>query len=432
MKKLLKTLSRHWVKSPVKIMLTLLSVALGTSILILSFSAGEIVKKEVLTAMNSDGLVLHVANGEWGTDGTIEQQRPTGWNRDIVNILKTDSSCITSAAIINRFPFPYLSSNGKSYQIRNIISSDTSYFDVFSLNIISGNPMTDNDYNKGLLKIWISESLAKNLYGTIDKAVGQRISPPGRENGDRHAPFHISQFTVAGVYEDPTEVARRAYGIADAVFPLTAIMNSAKSESSNMDWVSGKLVVKSSSVSVSKTVAEINQIVEANFGIDTLVTSWEGNSNGISTYMNELRQTVSIFTVSINILGIVLLLTSSLGIFSIMVVEALGRKKEIGLERALGSSKIRVIGEFWQWSVFLSFLGAVIGLFLAFLISTPVLGTLTPLLSEFTSNIEVGSSIKPLSIINTLLLVLLCGGILGILPAFSAVKGSISETIREG
>jgi len=195
--------------------------------------------------------------------------------------------------------------------------------------------------------------------------------------------------------------------------------------------VSRKLVVKSSSTSIDKTTSEINQIVESSFGIETEVTTWEGNMDGISNYMNELRQTISIFTVTLNILGIVLLLTSSLGIFSIMVVEALGRKREIAIERSLGASKFRVIIEFWQWSVMLSFIGALLGVILAYLISKPVLGTLTPLLLELTENINLGSSIKPLSLLLGVTLALGCGGLLGVLPAFSAVKSDISDTLRE-
>ncbi len=147
--------------------------------------------------------------------------------------------------------------------------------------------------------------------------------------------------------------------------------------------------------------------------------------------MEELRQTVSIFTVSVNILGIVLLLTSSLGIFSIMVVEALGRRREIALERSLGASQMRVVREFWSWSIMLTLFGALIGILLAFILEKPVLGTLAPLLGELSNNFSENSGIQVKSLISGFLLALGCGGILGLLPAFSAVKGNIADTLRE-
>lgn len=431
MKKLITTLLRHWVKTPVKISLTLLSVALGTAILILSFSAGEIIDDEIVSLMNKDGLILYVSNGEWGTDGEMEQQRPTEWNKNIIDWFKSDSSIITETAMIFKFPIPNLSSNGKSYQIRSIIGSDTSYLSIFSLNIINGVPMTDQDFDTGLKKVWISESTAIILFGSAVNAIGKRVAPPGRRGHRRESQFLITQYTIAGVYEDPTEVARRAYGIADVVFPITSILPTERQNANILNWLSGNLVIKSSSISIEKTTAEINQIVEANYGTDTLVTTWEGNPEGLSSYMEELRQTISIFTVSINILGIVLLLTSSLGIFSIMVVEALGRKKEIAIERALGASRLRIVTEFWQWSIMLSLIGAVLGILLAFLIQGPVLGTMSPLLMELTDTGKLGLGIKPFSLLSGVALALGCGGILGVLPAFSAVRGDISDMLRE-
>ena len=133
----------------------------------------------------------------------------------------------------------------------------------------------------------------------------------------------------------------------------------------------------------------------------------------------------------ISICGIVLLLTSSLGIFSIMVVEALGRKREIALERSLGASQIRVVKEFWSWSIMLTLFGAIIGVLLAFLLEKPVLGAMAPLLGELSDEFAQNSGIQISSLISGFLLALGCGGILGLLPAFSAVKGNIADTLRE-
>lgn len=431
MKKLISTLLRHWVKSPVKISLTLLAVALGTGILILSFSAGTIIEDEIVSLMNKDGMVIQVANGEWGSDGTIDQERPAQWDKNIMDKLVSDSSYITDVSLLLRVPVNNLSTNGKAYDIRNIIGSDPSYLDIYSLNIVEGLRMTDQDYDSGITKIWMSEATAEIMFGSSAAAIGKKVSPPGNDQSGRRVNFLISQFTVAGVYENPTEVARRAYGIADVIFPATSMLPSTNNRSSILDFLSGNLVVKSKSTSIDKTASEINQIVAANYGDDINVVIWEGNYQGESSYMNELRQTVSIFTVSINILGIVLLLTSSLGIFSIMVVEALGRKQEIAIERALGASKLRVINEFWQWSVMLSLIGALLGVILAFCIAKPVLGTMTPLLSELSDTINIGLGIRPIALLSGIALALGCGGILGVLPAFSAVKGDISDTLRE-
>lgn len=435
MKKFLTLLIRHWIKSPVKILMTISAVALGTGILIISFSAGAVLKGEVLKGMNDSGIILYGANGSWQSDGSLELERPGQFDQKVFDTLETEGATITEAALVSGIPVNEMTVNGKTYQLRSSVGSDPSYFHIFSLEIIAGSEMTQEDYDSGLKKVWISEDTAVMLFGSAEGAVGQHVSPPGntfmRGPGDRERKSIITQYTVAGVFGNPPEVARRSYGIADVVFPVTAILPSGDFASRMLDFMSGEFVVKSSSTSVEKVQSEIASIIENNYGYDVSLVTWEGSPNGESSYMEELRQAVSIFTVSVNILGIVLLLTSSLGIFSIMVVEALGRRREIALERSLGASQIRVVKEFWSWSIMLSLLGAVIGVLIALVIGKPVLGTLAPLLGELSTDFSASAGVKATALLGGFALALGCGGILGLLPAFSAVKGNIAETLRE-
>jgi putative ABC transport system permease protein len=433
MKKFFTLLLRHWVKTPIKIMLTLSTVALGTGILILSFSADKILSEQVVSKINDKGIIAYAANGEWSTDGDLEMERPGQWDSNIFDRLISDSASINQAALILDDPFTEVTVNGQAYILRSSMATDASYFDIFSLEIIAGVPMTQEDYDGGFKKVWISEETAIILFGSSELAVGQKVIPPGlrfqRNNG--RSQDLLTQYTVAGIYGNPPEVARRSYGISDLLTPVTAIMPSGDNAARMMDFMSGRFVVRSSETSVDKVHSDISQIIENNYGYDVNLVVWEGTPKGESSYMEELRQAVSIFTVSVNILGIVLLLTSSLGIFSIMVVEALGRKREIALERSLGASQGRVLKEFWIWSIMLSILGAVIGIILAFVLAKPVLGTMAPLLGELSENFSEASGVRLSAVIAGFILAITCGGVLGLLPAFSAVKGNISDTLRE-
>jgi len=436
MKKFLTMLVRHWVKSPGKILMTLSAVALGTGILIISFSAGAVLENDVLARMNESGVILYGANGQWTSDGSLELARPAQFDQNVLEALIFEGTTISDASIVMDVPVKEISVNGKTWQLRGSVGTGPSYFNIFNLEIIAGETMTENDYDSGLKRVWISETTASMLFGTAEGAIDQRIAPPGmqfmRGPGGNNVRDVITQYRVTGVYADPSEVARRSYGIADVVFPITAMLPSSDFASRMLDFMSGQFVVKSTSTSIEKVQAEIASIIENNYGNDVTLVSWEGSFNGESSYMKELRQAVSIFTVSVNILGIVLLLTSSLGIFSIMVVESLGRRREIALERSLGASQGRVIQEFWSWSMMLSLLGATIGVLLALAIGKPVLNTMAPLLGELESNFSSTAGISLLSVFGGFSLAIGCGGILGLLPAFSAVKGNIAETLREG
>ena len=79
----------------------------------------------------------------------------------------------------------------------------------------------------------------------------------------------------------------------------------------------------------------------------------------------------------------------------------------------------------------LSLLGALIGLVLAWALSGPVLGTLAPLVGEESHQFKSAAGLDPWSVVEGFLLALGCGGVLGLLPAFSAVQGTIADTLRE-
>jgi len=427
---------RHWAKSPIKISLTVLSVALGTGILVLSFSVGSLLQREVTDKLEKGGTILYVQNGTVKSDGTIERVdgRPQ-WDSDAPAKVKSDVAGVEQAVVVAMTPFDQVQAAGKSWRVRSALGTEPGYLEVFGLELVAGLPMTQGDLDTGAKKIWLSEDFAKTLWGSAEAAVGQSVQPPGRmffrgpDSGDQKN--LIQNYLVAGVYQTPTEVSRRSYGIGDAVFPYTSVIPAGENASLIKSFFSSTFVVRAVGVGTEKLGATVRSALAAAYGDSISVAVWEGSPRGASTYLQELRQAVSIFSVSVNVLGLVLLLISSLGIFSVMVVEALGRRREISLERALGASQVQVIGEFWSWSVALSLLGALIGLLFAFLLAGPVLGTLAPLVGEVSTQFKAAAGLDPWSVVEGVVLALGCGGVLGLLPAFSAVKGTIADTLRE-
>jgi len=436
MNKFLQMFLRHLRKSPLKMLLTVFSVALGTGILVISFGASSIIRNKVAAGMAKNGSVLYVSNSTWNSDGTLSPVRPCEWEADASSKVASDSGVVTSTAHIVNVPFDEFAANGASYRLRSAVGTDPGYFDVFGLQLVAGAPMGETDIDNGSKRVWVSEALANIIFGSAEGAVGKQIQTQG--NLFRHGPATdaaknlITYYAVAGVFSTPTEVARRSYGIADLAFPYTAMIDSASSNASfQKKMMASTFVVKTTGTSAKRAEASIREALATSYGDKISVAVWEGSAKGASTYLEQLRQAVSIFTVSINILGLVLLVISSLGIFSVMVVELLGRKREIALERAIGASQAMVIREFWAYSVALSLVGAIAGILLAIPLSGPVLKTIAPLLGEVSAQFSVSTGLTLPSILGGFALALGCGGILGALPAFGAVKGNISETLRE-
>lgn len=434
MKKFYNMLIRNWSGSAMKIIMTLLAVAMGTGILILADSAGKILDEQISRELEREGLILYMANAEWDSNGKIDLTRPPEWDAGAPSILVSDIEEINAAVPVFSPTFDTITTEGKSYNMRTSVGSGPEYFDIFTLEIVAGTGMNEEDVNMGLKKVWISSEMAETLYGSAGEAVGKWIQPPGemmQRGPGRRDTNMIQQYSVTGVFDSPGEVARRSYSVGDLIFPYTSLFSAGGNLQMMMDMMSGQLVLKADGNSVEKISASVNEVMTGIYGYDIDLLVWEGSPNGPSSYMEELRQSVRVFSVSLSILGMVLLLTSSLGIFSIMVVEALNRRRDIALERSLGASQRMVIREFWSWSLALSLTGAALGVLLALIFSRPVLNTLSPLVGEVSSQFSAAAGVKASSVFLGVGLAVLFGGVLGLLPSFSAVKGNIAETLRE-
>ncbi len=434
MKKFFVMLIRQWAQSPIKVLLTLSAVSLGTFILILSFSVTNIIQSEVTDVLNEQGVIVHVANGKWSSAGKVDQNKPSEWDLLAKDYLVSDTDTIEYASIVFFAPFAEITVNGSSYDLRSAVGTEPSYFDVYDLNLISGSPMTDEDIDLGSRKTWISEATAIALFGSAEDAIGEWIQPPGMKIGrgmNNKTENVVTLYSVAGVYEDPSEITRNAYGIGDLVIPYTALLPSGANTNMAKDRMSGMMVIKSTETSVDSAESTIRQTLTQNYGDDIDIIVWEGSTQGETTYMQDLRKTVDVFTVSVNILGIVLMLVSTLGVFSIMLVEALSRKRHIALERALGASKGRIIKEFWSWSISMSFLGVLIGAIIAYFACPSVLSTIAPLVGDLSSELDLTSGIDLMALLMSAVLVLGFGGLFGLLPALPVVNDNIADVLKE-
>ncbi len=141
MRKFLTMLLRSWAASPIKIILTMLTVAFGTAILMLSFSISDVLETEVSEALKSQGVTLYGANGTWDAEGKIEQERPSQWDGDAPGYLRSDMDGITAVSIVSKLPFSQVTTEGVSYTLRDAVGAEPDYFTVFGLELLSGDPM---------------------------------------------------------------------------------------------------------------------------------------------------------------------------------------------------------------------------------------------------------------------------------------------------
>ena len=433
MLKLFTSLANDMKKNLGKTILTLFTVALGVGILTIALSLSGWLKGIVTDRLEKDGLVLNYANAEWTESGDMERIFPPALTKDIVSVLKSDLEGVEAVAPIFNGFWSEISTDTGKFQIRNVLGTSEEYREVMKQDLLEGNFFTGKDVETGAKKAVISESLAIELFGSAGEAINRQFQPPSarfRRRGGEESTI-VETFVITGVFSDPNELLRESYQIGDMILPITALLPGGSNASRMTDMIYGTGMIRIKGYSLEKAESLLRQAVAGQYGEDTALIVWEGAPNGDTSSITEARKTVATFNIVVNILGLVLLFTGTIGILSIMMIEALGRTREIALERALGASRRRITGEFLGRSLMLSAMSILLGIVLALLLLKPFAGLLGPVFTELGLS-EISPSLSLPALLTTSLAALLSGGILGIIPVITLMQGSISETVREG
>ncbi len=432
---------RESLRIPFKSILTLATVGLGIGVLILSLSVTSSFKTSITDKITSEGLVIHVANARYSADNGLEPVRPGVFDEQVMQVLQSDVSGVLAAAPLANAPWRTVSFEGRSYQVRRIIGSTSEYSSIMGLQMTAGSFFTPEDTLIGAPKAVISRLTAETLFSSPEEALGKTFqtpvrggSPSSQSGGGSSSSSRLltaQTYTIVGVFEDVDENMRRAYGIADMIVPYTSIVQGGQNIAEVTRSMLNTIAVRTTEGSLRSAESQIRDVLTRQYGADTALHVWEGQPGGGSSLLDETRRTVSTFTLVINLLGFVLLLTSSIGILSIMIVEVLGKSRDIAMQRALGASKRSIIMEFFFRSIFISSISALIGVIISYIFSTPLSGLIRPIVSGLGLSGEFAAVVTLDSIAIGVGAALVIGGLFGSLPVFSAFKAPISESIRE-
>lgn len=435
--KTFRAMIREVAHLPAKTYLTLFTVGVGIGILILALSVSGSFAAVVTEKLSKNGVIVSLSNAELSDDGRLEPVRPGQFDENVISVIESDLGDSVAAAPVVTAPWRDIIANGSVYQVRRVVGSSERYADVMDLKLITGSFFSQSDVAEGATKVVISRSAAEALYGSIDAAIGKTLQPPmmiiaERQVGRDEVRRQVSQtFTVTGVFEDLDEVKRKAYGIADLVVPYTTTVPGQMNRSMAVRFLLNTLVVKTDGTFTSAE-SRIRSVLTAQYGDDLKLVVWEGTPEGESAMLEEIRRTVATFSLVVNLLGFVLLVSGSIGILSIMVVEVIGKTREIALERALGASRNHIVREYFGRSLFLSGGSAVLGILISLVFSRPISRLLWPILSEIGVSVESSAVVTPVAVLIGVGSALLIGGVFGTLPVFSSLKAPIAESVREG
>lgn len=424
-------------RSPVKSFVTLSTVGLGVGVLIFALSISGAFSRLVSDQLERGGLVVMVANVERDEDGALQQVRPPQFDGNAIDALRTGVSGAVAASPVAFTPWTEFVVAGINYRFRSVVGVNEDYLDVMGLEVVAGSAFTAADIAEGVRAAMLSETMAEVLFGSPLEALGQIIRPPasrqgaGGGGGGFGRNFTPPTYTVRGVFGDPSEIQRRAYGVGDMIVPMTSAFPSTVNASRLAGFLSSRIALRVRGSGLATIESQARGAVAQQYGDGVTVEVWEGRTDGETAALDEARSTVATFSLVVNLLGFVLLVTGCIGILSIMLVEVLGRTREIAVERAVGASRGMIAREFFARSLIMVGAAAVIGVALSLLLSGPLTELVVPIFRG-TTQAELGGAVIDLAAIAIGVGAAVgAGGLFGVLPVFSALRVPIAEGMRE-
>jgi putative ABC transport system permease protein len=352
-------------------------------------------------------------------------QQPVRFTSDVISILSSDYQNLSDITFVaEAWLKPIIWEGDKTYEIRSAIQTNEAYAELMDLEFAAGRFFDKSDVESRKRVVVISALAGQMLFGPPEAALGKTVDLAGRDG--------VNSYAVVGVYNDVSDMEREAYGIGDFIFPISSgIPMGTRVHPIQRGAI---LMARVSNDSIQKAESRIRAILEPEYGDDLVLSVWEGiPTNTAAALIEESRKSVSNFALAVRILGFIILAISSIGIFSVMLVEVLNRTREIGLRRSMGTTRAGIRRFFIGQALYYSLIGSLFGSGLAAGLYRTIGVFLAPLFDSagFRASDVAFAIPGPLPFVIAIGAALVFGALFGFFPALSASRTPIVECIRE-
>lgn len=389
-------LSSIW-NHKVRSILTMLGIIIGVAAVIIIVAIGQ-------------GTRTQMTNELFGTDKNAiqifyeyippEGEEPTFWMEP-----ELTNEDVETLAGVPGVKAVMATNQGWGTMVREEIQGDmqitgvgAEYFPAKKIQVVEGRAFYAAD-NDGLNRVVMLDTIArKKFFKETENPIGEIIDLNG------------NPFKVVGVYESPIPEQYRNKDTGEMMMPRAVI-----------SMLFGNREIEQLSVIASdpEKVSETGRLAAETLTEKKALEEGHYTTNNFEDYEKELNKMISLLTLLIGSIAGISLLVGGIGVMNIMLVSVTERTREIGLRKAIGATRRKILLQFLIEAITLTSLGGLIGMGLA-AIGTILVSKLSP----------ITATMSPLIILIGISFSALIGIIFGLLPANKASKLSPIDALR--
>lgn len=395
--------------------LTMLGIVIGIASIIGIVSTINGTNEQIKQNLIGDGsnaVKVSLYNQDYEMDFTV-QSAPNGVgyiSDELLGKIKACDEIENACTYHNRNSFSNLYYKDISLAGGTLIGSDMSYLSVYNYEVSRGRGFSENDFNTNKKVALIDEQTQSNIFAS-ENPVGKVIEIEGEpftvigviKKENAYSPNITS---IKDYYTYKTDYTSGIVIIPDSVWPVLYGFDEPQ-------FVAVKAIDTDNMTAAGNKAAEI---LNTNYDLDG-DTVFKGNS--VMDKAKEMQALSDSTNKQLVWIAAISLLVGGIGVINIMLVSVSERTGEIGLKKALGAVKSKILIQFLVEAAVLTSLGGVVGVGFGVVLSF-IIGKVSEvpvLISGWSILLSVGVSV-------------IIGLVFGLLPAIKASRLNPIEALQ--
>ncbi len=378
--------------------MTALGMAVGTAALILVVTVALTGKHYVLAQIEGVGTnVIWAEYNGVSSAGTNPSMADYLTIHDMEAVEQQVPRIAEASPVFNSHQNMVVGSGGKEKDIL-VLAVDPQYQTIRRMVVTSGRFFDQQDSKAGEKVAVITDTLAREAFGSLDAALGQPIK------------IQEVPFVIIGTFHEGVDTMGHSEIEDDTVLVPYKVARAM----TGSNYVNQIYFSMASANGIPEATKQIQKVIASRHRPESVY-----NINDMTEVLALANKTAAAFTAVLLLFAAVTLIAAGVGIMNIMLATVHARIHEIGVRMAVGATRNSILLQFLSEAVLIALLGGIVG---------AIIGLGIPIAVEAFTNIRL--TISPMSAFVSLFVSCVVGIAFGITPANNASHLDPVECLR--